>query len=202
MWEPSTIFLILVVIIGLFSAGCVHSSGNSPVNPAVPLITPAQQIVNGTVLATPTPTPTTALPTETDSGYDKLMEKNTTPANTVSLEDPTGSLFIHIRAGGSVKGVKVFIARDGTNVPPIDYSYLPDGTVVEGQNIGYLQVIVLPDGKSELVRLSSGSFTAYLPNMNVGQPPEEQSFMIGKNDITHIWFEGFSASSGGCNCGG
>ena len=36
MWKPQTIFLILVVIVYIFSAGCVQSSGNSSVNPAVP----------------------------------------------------------------------------------------------------------------------------------------------------------------------
>jgi hypothetical protein len=50
MWKPRTIFLILVVIACIFSAGYVQLSGNSPVPPAVP---------NATVS---TPDPSTPVP--------------------------------------------------------------------------------------------------------------------------------------------
>lgn len=195
----NAICFVIVLAVGMvFLSGC----SNTGYTTTAPVTTLPPQIVHGTVLVSPPPTPTaTLLPVAAESGNGKLTDEHNTSANAVSVEDLTGSLLIHIRAGGSVKGLKVFIARNGTNVPPVDYSYLPDGTIVEGQNNGYLQVTVLPDGKSEFVRLAPGSYTAYLPSMNIGQPPEEQSFMIRVNDMTHIWFEGFSASSGGC-CGG
>ena len=50
MREPQTIFLVLVVITCIFMAGCVQSSGNSPVTPAVP------------VTGVPAPEPATPVP--------------------------------------------------------------------------------------------------------------------------------------------
>jgi hypothetical protein len=131
---------------------------------------------------------------------DGPVKKNTTPAVTATPGALTGALVIHIRAGGSADGLRVFIARDGSNLPPIEYSYRPDRTVVEGPNTGYLPVKVPADGVSEVVRIAPGSYTAYLPSMNVGQPPEEQSFRIRDDEMTHIWFDGFLTSSGGCGC--
>lgn len=189
--------VILLLIVTVFVSGCSDTGISGP---AV-VTTPAPPIVDSPVLTSPPPPPATILPAATGSGNEKFMDGPTTPARTAAVEDPAGMLLIHIRAGGSVTGLTVFIASAGTDIPPVDYHYLPDGTVTEGPNTGYLRVVVLPDGKSEYVQLAPGSYTAYLPNRNVGQPPEEQQFTIQPKDITHIWFEGFSASSGGC-CGG
>jgi hypothetical protein len=161
------------------------------------------QIVNGTVPVppAPTPTPAPAVPTANETGYNESTFKNNNRNNPLFAGNETnGGLFINIRAGGSVDGLKVFIAREGTNVSPIEYSFLPDRTVVEGENKGYLQAKILPDGRSELIRLLPGNYTAYLPNWNGGEP-EQQSFVIREEDITPIWFSGFAASSGGgCGC--
>ena len=163
-------------------------------------VAPPPQIVNETVPVT-TLAPTPALTTVNDHGYDESKYKDTDPEPPVSVEDnATGGLFINIRAGGATEGLKVFIARDGTNVSPVEYSYLPDRTIVEGQNSGYIQVKILPDGRSELVKLMPGKYIAYLPDMNGGEP-EQQSFMISKGGITPLWFTGFAASSGSGGCG-
>ncbi len=56
MREPETIFLILVMTAGIFAAGCVQSSGNSPGAPAVPRA------------GVPTPEPATSVPTAVITG--------------------------------------------------------------------------------------------------------------------------------------
>ncbi|MGB9177409.1 MAG: hypothetical protein WCB46_11855, partial [Methanoregula sp.] len=53
MWKPQTIFLILVVIACLFTAGCTQLSGSGTVTPAVP------------ATSVPTPEPATPVPTTT-----------------------------------------------------------------------------------------------------------------------------------------
>jgi hypothetical protein len=153
------------------------------------------------VPVSPVPTPAPAVLTANETGYNESTFKDDNRNNPLFVEnETTGGLFINIRAGGSVDGLKVFIAREGTNVSPIEYSFLPDRTVVEGENKGYLQVKIPPDGRSELIKLLPGNYTAYLPNWNGGEP-EQQSFMIREEDITPIWFAGFAASSGGgCGC--
>ncbi len=159
---------------------------------------PAQ--VSTTQLPTTTPLPPTAAPAATAGAQNNVSKKNATPAITATTGALTGALVIHIRAGGSADGLKVFIARDGSNLPPVEYSYRPDRTIVEGPNSGYLAVKVLSDGVSEVVRLAPGRYTAYLPSMNVGRPPEEQSFLVRDDEITQIWFDGYMTSSGGCGC--
>jgi hypothetical protein len=228
MKKWNAICMVTVLVIGMvFMSGCTSpvSTSSIPVAPTTQQIvyetvpvtpTPApatavlsssapvapttQQIVYETMPVTPTPASTTAVPAANDTGYDEPAFKDTNLKPPLSVEaDTTGGLFINIRAGGSVDGLKVFIARDGTNVSPIEYSFLPDRSVVEGENKGYLQVKIPPDGRSELIKLLPGNYTAYLPNWNGGEP-EEQSFMIREEDITPIWFAGFAASSGGCGC--
>jgi hypothetical protein len=60
MLKPQTIFLILVMIACIFSAGCTQSSGNDPVTPAVP--------------ATPVPTPEPATPVPTAAATSAPQE--------------------------------------------------------------------------------------------------------------------------------
>lgn len=185
-------------------------NGTVPASPA-----PAMEPASGTVREAPRPstlataavsggpvlTRVTTLPVTTGAGPEKNRVQDAILQPELFLDtNSTGGLFINIRAGGSVDGLKVFIAREGTDVSPIEYRFLPDRTVVEGENQGYLPVRILPDGRSGLIRLRPGSYTAYLPNWNGGEP-EEQSFTIREESITPIWFAGFAASSGGgCGC--
>jgi hypothetical protein len=94
----------------------------------------------------------------------------------------------------------VFIARDGTVVSPPVYYYLPDRTIIEGENTGYSQVKILMDGNSYLVEFPPGAYTAYLPDMK-GGVPEQQSFTIRPGGRTDVWFQGtlLAASSRGCS---
>jgi hypothetical protein len=201
-WNATGIFTVLVIGM-VFLSGCTKTESTN----ATPVATPASQTIDRTPLVTPstepatlTPEPTKAVPAANDTGYtEPLYKDNTTKTASSVRNDTSGGLFINIRAGGSVEGLKVFIARDGTNVSPIVYSFLPDRTVVEGENKGYIQVKIPPDGRSGLVKLLPGTYTAYLPNWNGGEP-EQQSFTIRADEISPIWFQGFSASSGGCGC--
>ncbi|MDD1683921.1 MAG: hypothetical protein LUO98_08825 [Methanoregula sp.] len=208
-WNAAGIVTVLVIWM-VFLGGCTTTKSTN----ATPVATPASQTVDLTPLVTPSPAPetpapaqatpttapATAAPAANETGYDgqRTADNNTQSASSVG-NDTTSGLFINIRAGGSVEGLKVFIARDGTNVSPIVYSFLPDRTVVEGENKGYIQVKIPPDGRSGLVNLMPGAYTAYLPDWNGGEP-EQQSFTIRKDEITPIWFQGFSANSGGCGC--
>lgn len=218
---------LTVLVIGMvFISGCTNtvSTGTIPVAPTPPQIVyetvrvtpipipttavlsgstpvlPPPQIVYESVPATPALASTTAVPAgnETDNNESTYKDNNHNTPLFVENEN-TGGLIINIRAGGSVDGLKVFIVREGTTVSPIEYSHLPDRTVAEGENKGYLQVKILPDGHSEIFKLLPGNYTAYLPDWNGGEP-EHQSFLIREQDITPIWFQGFSASSGGCGC--
>jgi hypothetical protein len=164
------------------------SAGTTLLGPAI------QQILNETMPVTPAQAAKPAEPMA-----NEIVHNESTNRDKFIESENTGGLIINIRAGGSVEGLKVFIARDGTNVSPIEYSFLPDRTVVEGENKGYLQVKILPDGHSEIIKLLPGNYTAYLPDWNGGEP-EQQSFMITEEVITPIWLRGFAASSGGCGC--
>lgn len=220
--------MVTVLVLGMvFMSGCVSPSSTST-TPAVstpsPIVdetvpvssfpTSATDVLPGTVLVPPTPeqivhenmsespapTLATAVFTANETGNNESQSKDNNRNTPLFVEtETTGGLFININRGGSVDGLKVFIAREGTSISPIEYAFLPDRTVVEGENRGYLQVRVPPDGRSDLIKLQPGNYTAYLPDWNNGEP-EQQSFTIQKEDITPIWFEGFSASGGGCGC--
>ena len=93
----------------------------------------------------------------------------------------------------------MFIVRDGTDVSPPVYYYLPDRTIIEGENTGYVQVKILMDGNSYLVEFPPGTYTAFLPDMK-GGVPEQQSFTINPGGRTDVWLQGtlLAASSRGC----
>lgn len=207
-WIKTGSFAVLFIGM-IFMSGCVNpvSTSTAPVAP------PTTHIVYETVLATQTTTPATpvpasptpalkpapALPTVNVSGYNKSTNAYDDPPSTVPVEGVTGPLLIHVGAG-SADGLTVYIARNGTNMPPFDSSYDPYRSVVEGQNPGYLHVKILPDGSSGIVDLMPGSYLAYLPDRSGGQP-EEQSFMINPKYLTYVTFTGHAAgSSGGCGC--
>ena len=122
-----------------------------------------------------------------------------TTAVTLAAEDNPGSLSI-LTSGGLGNDVTVFIAREGSNVQPINTD--PYTNSVANQNPGYIQVKILPSGETPTVSLAPGNYFAYLPSKSGGQP-EEQSFTINANCNTVISFSAFSyrASSGG-GCGG
>lgn len=220
--------MVTVLVIGMVvMSGCVSPSSTiippaaSTPSPAVnenvpvsPVLTPAitvlpdtllvapapQRTANDTMPESPAPTPAPTGSTANETGYHESISGDNNRNTPLFVENETaGGLFINVNRGGSVDGLKVFIAREGTPVSPIEYTFLPDRTVVEGENRGYLQVKVPPDGRSELIKLQPGNYTAYLPDWNGGEP-EQHSFIIHREEITPIWFEGFSASGGSCGC--
>jgi len=229
-WNAIGIFIVLVTGV-VFLSGCISSASTN----AAPMATPVPQIVHGTVLVTPSPTPVitvpastapetptatpvvsetvSAIPTTTpaivrvttDSPYDEPEDyyQNLKPA--LSTEGVTGTLVIRVE-GCPADGLTVFIARNGTDVSPIDDNNLLDRMVVEDQNPVFLQVKILPDGSSESVRLAPGAYSAYLPDKNDNEIEDQQSFTIGAKFMTYVSLTGSSYlpldSSGctGCSC--
>lgn len=153
-------------------------------------------------VAITTAVPTSQAPVKTTTAVlttKAPLTKATAPP--FAFEGGTGSLFI--RTGGLGQGVTVYLARQGTNVLPVNNIFDADGNVIESQTSGYLPVGILPDGCSERVSLMPGNYIAYLPD-KYGGLPEQQLFTMNDNSITTISFMGLSyrASSGGGGCGG
>jgi len=210
--KKNVIPLMVIVVFGILIAGCMQKAGTGPVTTPVPVPSPyptevvtaaatTQQIMNETVPVVSARTPATPLPASNETIDTESTNVTNNATTQVSVTNETfGGLFINVQRGGSVDGLKVFIAREGTDLSQIEYSFLPDRTVVEGENKGYLQVKVPADGRSELIRLQPGNYTAYLPTTGSGEP-EKQSFTIQEDDITTIFMLGFSAAGGGgCGC--
>lgn len=204
-----TIPFVAIVVIGILLAGCTQPAATGPVTTPVPVPSPSPteaitvvvttQSMNETFPVPSLQTPATTLPASNETIRNGSTNMNKTTVVSVSNET-FGGLFINVQRGGSVDGLKVFIAREGTDLSQIEYSFLPDGTVVEGENKGYLQVKIPPDGRSGLIRLQPGNYTASIPNQGGGEP-ERQSFTIREKDITTIYMLGFSAAGGGgCGC--
>ena len=143
--------------------------------------------------------PPTAVPAVTDNGYNISKDIYDAPPSALPVEGVTGTLIIYV-GGGSADGFTVYIARDGTNVPPFDPAYDPYRNVIGDQNPGYLHVRILPDGSSGIVNLMPGTYLGYLPDRNGGQP-EQQSFTIYAKDLTYVTFTGHAAGSSGGGCG-
>lgn len=224
-WYVIGIFFILVTGMA-FMSGCVSSA--SPSTEPEPTTTP--QVVQHTVLVTPSPTLTIAVsagmtpvtPPSTQIIHEMKFETPTTvptlfwltndnldeeseynyyflkPAS--SVDGITGSLVIRVE-GCSADGLTVFIARNGMNVSPLDDTYLLTRMVVEDENPVFLQMKILPDGSSEMVRLAPGDYSAYLPNRNGDEIEDLQSFKIGANFITYVSLSGpsYSTPSSGCS---
>jgi hypothetical protein len=208
--KRSAIPLTVIVVFGMLLAGCTQPSGTGPVTTAAPVASPdgavtaagpPQPALNETVPVPVVQTQDTLRAAANETGSGGSAYNNETGAVPVSVENETsGGLFINIERGGSVDGVKVFIAREGMDLSQIEYTYLPDRTLVEGENPGYIPVIIPPDGRSDLIRLPTGNYTAYLPDWNSGEP-EKQSFTVREDHILTIYFMGFSAAgAGGCGC--
>lgn len=207
-------FFILLVTGMVLLSGCISSDSTSPTPEATftkeivkeTTRTPAT-LTSGTTI--PTSVPTVLPTTKPTSVLTTLPTTKPTPVPTtiptsvptsVPASDSTyGVLFIHIRAGGCGGDLKVFIVRDGTDVSPPVYYYLPDRTIIEGANTGYIEVKILMDGNSNMVEFPPGAYTAYLPDMKEGVP-EQQSFTISPGGRTDVWFQGtlLAASSRGC----
>lgn len=145
----------------------------------------SQTFARGIPAPTPVPTATTL--------------KTPTPVVIFAAEDNPGTLTI-LTGGGLGTDVTVYIAREGSNVQPINTD--PYSNTVANQNPGYIQVKILPSGETPTVSLAPGNYFAYLPSKSGGDP-EQQSFTIGANSNTIVTFSGYSyrASSGG-GCGG
>lgn len=204
--------LLAIVVFGILLAGCTQPGENGPATTPVPVPSPSptgevmvaettQYTMNETYSVPSVQTPSLKLAASNvtiGNGSTNVTDNATTP---VSVANETfGGLFINVQRGGSVDGLRVFIAREGTDLSQIEYSFLPDGTVVEGENKGYLQVKIPPDGRSELIRLRTGNYTASIPNQGGGEP-EQQSFAIREDVIITLYFMGFSAAgAGGCGC--
>ena len=202
--------LMAIVVFIILVAGCTQPAGTGPVITPVPVPSPSptgavtvavttQHTMNETFPVPSVQTLATIHPASNGTiDNESTNVDNTTP---VSVANETyGGLFINVQRGGSVDGLRVFIAREGTDLSQIEYSFLPDGTVVEGENKGYLQVKIPPDGRSEFIRLRTGNYTASIPNQGGGEP-EQQSFTIREDVIITVYFMGFSAAgAGGCGC--
>ena len=201
-----------IVVFGILLAGCMQPAGTGPVTTPVPVPSPSptgavtvaittQHTMNETLPVPSLQTPATILPAsdETYNNKSTIVDNNATDPVSVANEN-FGGLYINVQRGGSIDGLIVFIAREGSDLSQIEYSFLPDGTVVEGANQGYLQVRIPPDGRSELIRLRTGNYTASIPNQGGGEP-EKQSFTIREEVILTVHFMGFSAAgAGGCGC--
>lgn len=228
-WMKTGIFAVLVIGMVIMS-GCISpvSTSTAPVTPSItPVVdenliviqAPAQTTESPTrtpevmasatavpTAATPVPapanpalTPATAVSTVNVSGYNITTNIYDSPPSTVSVEGVTGTLLIHVGAG-SGDGLTAYIARNGTNVPPVDASFDHYRSAGEHLNPDYLHVKIMPDGNSAIVNLMPGSYLAYLPDRSGGQP-EERSFMINPRYLTYVTFTGHAAgSSGGCGC--
>ena len=227
-WNAIGIFIVLVTVMVLMS-GCISSASTG----SAPVATPAPQIVNKTMHVTPALTPATAVPAGTapvappatpivyetvfvtpttipilfpatnDYQNDESAYTNLKPA--LSADGGSGSLIIRVE-GCPADGLTVFIARNGTNVSPIDNTYLLDRMVAGDQNTVFLPVKILPDGSSEIVKLAPGTYTAYLPDKNGDEIEDLQSFKIGANFMSYVSLSGPSYSTprssgcSGCSC--
>jgi hypothetical protein len=143
--------------------------------------------------------PSAAVPAVTGNGYNRSEDIYDAPPSALPVEGVTGTLIIYV-GGGSADGFTVYIARDGTNVPPFDPAYDPYRNGIGDQNPGYLHVRILPDGSSGIVNLMPGTYLAYLPDRSGGQP-EQQSFTMYAKDMTYVKFTGHAAGSSGGGCG-
>lgn len=119
--------------------------------------------------------------------------RDTTPV--VPDYSKQGNVVFIVRAGGSAQDLNVWV-KDVTNttIPAFDYTYNPDKSMIDGQNIGYDQYKILPDGQSDLLPFPAGKYVAYMQNGNGGQP-EVQEFIVGNGDTTRVVFLGHAVSS-------
>jgi hypothetical protein len=233
-WMKTGIFAVLFIVM-FFMSGWISpvSTNTAMVAPPTtqivydsvlinPIPTPTTPIPARTTLTTIPTTPTTipTMPTTrpatsttiptifwatNDNGNDESTYNYNYLKPTLSVDGVTGSLIIRFE-GCSADGLTVFIARNGTNVSPIDNNYLLYQMVAGDQNTVFLPVKILPDGNSETVKLAPGYYTAYLPDKSGDEIEDQQSFMIGAHVMSYVSLSGSSYrspnSSGcpGCSC--
>jgi hypothetical protein len=144
-------------------------------------------------------TTTTTAPPATSTPTPPTPDPAPTPDVTLPDVDHPGSLSIFTN-GGLGNDVIVYIAREGSNVGPLNTD--PYANIGGNQNPGYLQVRILPNGESPSLSLVPGNYIAYLPAKTGVGETETQSFTINANCHTVISFAAYSyrASSGG-GCG-
>lgn len=157
-----------------------------------------------TIRTTAIPTPTTVR-TSITYEYGEATYIHTTPKPTITVNSGIGTLVLRATTCPS-DGLTVFIARNGTTDSPVDNPDLLDRLVAEDENTGFLYEKILPDGSSEMVRLSPGFYTAYLPDKDGDAIEEQQSFLIGPNVMSYVSFLASSyrtpssSSCTGCSC--
>jgi len=133
------------------------------------------------------------------NGTNNTASRYDDPPVTLAVEGVTGTLLIHV-AAGSGDGLTAYIARNGTNVPPVDPSFDHYRSEGDRLNPGYLHVRIRPDGNSAIVNLMPGRYLAYLPD-RTGSEPEQQSFTINPGYLTYVIFVGHPVGSAGGGCG-
>ena len=197
------ICILTVLVTGMvFMSGCTDSESTKIgyEAPTTAVLTTKVTVVKTTAVPSTTVTtevPTTAVPTTT------VTVKKTTavPTTTATVKKTTvvpvttaagiGSMVI-VTTGGLGGEVTAYVARAGT------------GFDLYGNSAAYIPVTIFPDGTSGSVSLEPGQYTAYLPDKQGTQQPEQQSFTINPNGNTVIQFSGYSyraASGGGCGGG-
>jgi len=111
------------------------------------------------------------------------------------LAEDSGFVTFQMR-GVTVQDNQILVVRDGE---PANLSYLPDHTDGVGDNPGVFVATTLPDGISEIYRMSAGEYVAYLRQGNADQP-EEQKFVVVPGEITRVTFLGAAYASGDEGC--
>lgn len=91
-----------------------------------------------------------------------------------------------LRAGGSASDKTIWVCRPDT---PFNGTWRPDGSVIESQNPGCMQMQVLPDGRTEPKLLQAGKFDFYLQNGN-GNQQEHKNVIIGNGATEYVSFLG------------
>ena len=183
------ICILTVMVTGMvFLSGCTDSESTKIgyEAPTTAVLTTKVTVVKTTAVpnTTVTEVPTTAVPTTTATVKKTTVVPVTTAAG-------IGSMVI-VTNGGLGGEVTAYVARAGT------------GFDLYGNSAAYIPVTIFPDGTSGSVSLEPGKYTAYLPDKQGAQPPEQQSFTINPNGNTVVQFSGYSyraASGGGCGGG-
>lgn len=111
------------------------------------------------------------------------------------LAEDSGYVTFQMR-GVTVQDNQILVVRNGEHA---NLSYMPDHTDGTGDNPGVFVAKTLPDGISEIYRMSAGEYVAYLRQGNADQP-EEQKFVVVPGEITRVTFLGAAYASGDEGC--
>ncbi|HPE06097.1 MAG TPA: hypothetical protein PLW50_00050 [Smithellaceae bacterium] len=125
---------------------------------------------------------------------NKYVDYN--PALLVQEPSSYGYVIFYIRAGGSAQDTTIWYYSLDTQkgIQEFDPSFLPDRSGISGQNPGYKFIKTLPIGETNLMKLPTGQYRAFLQNGNANQM-EVQDFIIGGGDTTRVTFLGAGVSN-------